>query len=131
MSVVALNLVDLWGGGTIYIYIYIYGHPPYGTHTPEKNCKNRYKRRFFPNPFLELVLQIENTSVEHKNQEMQKPKNPKMKKSKNPKFQKSKNPKIPKYKNPKTIARFRRCKKKFWIFGFLVFRIFGCLNYIF
>ena len=57
-----------------YMYVYIYMVAPLRDAHPLKHCKYRYKRRFFPNPILELFLQIENTSVKHK-KELQSKKN--------------------------------------------------------
>ena len=82
----------------IYVYIYIYRHPRPTTRTPlKKHCKYRYKRRFFPNPILELFLQI---GI----QEIQKPKNPKIKKIKN--------------------SNLLHLRNLAIVFGFLDFRIF-------
>ena len=101
-----VSRMHIHGVAYIHTYIYIYGHPPHDTHTPQKHCKCRYKRRFlFRIQFWSCFYMFENTSVKHK---------------------KSKNLKIHKSKNPKTHARFRRCKK-FWIFGFVDFWISGCL----
>ena len=84
-----------------YMYVYIYMGTPPTTGTPLKNTVSIYTNAvlffFFPNPILELFLQIGNTSVKHKkskNPKTRKPKTPKIQKSKNPKMQKSKKPKI-------------------------------------
>ena len=109
----------------MYIYICIYRHmwsPHPTTRTPlKKNCKYRYKRRFFPNPILELFSQIGNASVEHK----------KIQKSKLPKTQKSKNPKLQNVLHLRNLAIVFGFLDFwiFWTFGFLDFWIFGFLDF--
>ena len=49
----------------VFIYIYMWCHPP-ATHTPLKNTVNTDTNAVFPNPILELFLQIGNTGVKHK-----------------------------------------------------------------
>ena len=116
----------------IHVYIYICMVTPPTTRTPLKDTVNTdTNANFFPNPILELFLQIGNTSVKHKTPKNQKSKIQKIQKSKNPKIQKSKDLNVQKSKHPKLqkqIARFRRCKK-FWILIFLFLEcwISGCL----
>ena len=98
----------------IYIYIYMYMVIPPATRTPLKNTVNTDTNAVsFPNPILELFLQIGNTSVKHKN----------------PKFQKRAN-----IQKSKTfhICGILQCFFgfwDFWNFGFLEFWIFGILEF--
>ena len=59
----------------IQIHIHVYCHPPPTTRTPFKHTVNTDTNAvFFSNPILELFLQIENTSVKHKNPKIPKSK---------------------------------------------------------
>ena len=42
-----------------YVHIYVYGHPLYDTHTPQKHCKYRYKRHFFRIQFWSCFCRLE------------------------------------------------------------------------
>ena len=86
-ELLGVKIMRMWVSQANMSYVYIYMVTPPTTRTPLKSTVKTDTNAvfFFPNPILELFLQLEDTSAKHK-----KSKNPKAQKSKNLKIQKSK-----------------------------------------